>query len=98
MRDYRNSKEYPIKSLHIKVKMNNKEGIANTYNSLGKLHLTLGNQDSALYWYKKGLSLSEETGAKEWIKDAYSGLSRVYKEKKDFKNAYEYFKQYSGMK
>ena len=61
---------------------------------LSRTYLKMNMADSALYYAKLGLELSEKTGVVEFMRDNTLALANAYAFKNDFKNAYNYHNLY----
>jgi diguanylate cyclase (GGDEF)-like protein len=90
--------EYLFKSLRITEEIGEKYGIANTCINIGKLYAVIDNFDNSILYLNKGLQLSNEIGAIDLKIDAYSLLSDVYSDNKNYKKALEYNTLYSNEK
>jgi signal transduction histidine kinase len=62
------------------------------YNSLGKAYLKMNKQDSAVYYYKKGLTVSQERDDTKSIHDSYVGIADCLTEDKNYDEAEKYYK------
>ena len=62
------------------------------YNSLGKAYLVTSKQDSAIYYYKKGLAVSTEKVDTKEMHDSYVGIADCHTESKKYDEAEKYYK------
>ena len=69
------------KSLKIEEELGNKQGISNSYNSLGDLYQDKGEWDKALKCFEKSLKVSEELGDKNVTSNSYNNLGDLYWDK-----------------
>jgi serine phosphatase RsbU (regulator of sigma subunit) len=75
----------------------NKSRMASALESMASLYLSTGKTDLALDYAQKSLTLSQELGFPEKIRDSYLILSDIYSRKKDYKNAYTTYRSYKEM-
>jgi len=61
---------------------------------LSRAYLKMKMPDSASYYARRGLALSEKTGVVEFMRDNTLALANAYAFKKDFENAYHYHNLY----
>ncbi len=85
-------------SLKIREEIGDKEGIANSYISLGLVNIKLKKFPEARKYLEDALSVSKEIGGRNDIKEAYAGLAEASAGANDYKKAYEYHQLYSDMK
>ena len=94
--------KYYLKALKIREELGDKNGMASSYGNIGLLY----SKDAqirrpfkkfveARIYLNKCLQLSTEIGTKEWIKNAYGGLSELDSSLGNWKSAYQYHKLYS---
>ena len=72
--------------------------MATSYSNIGILYTKTGEYVKALDNLSKGLEIAKEIGALLRVKEAYDGLTHLYKKQKDYKNAYEYHQLFSKAK
>ena len=103
--DFLKALEYFTKCLKIMGEINDKVGVARALNNIGAIYEANGDplcketrelcfqagQNSALEYYKKGLSLREEMGDKLGIARSLSNIGSIYKTKGDYDEALNYF-------
>lgn len=89
-KEYGQALKKQSEALAIRIGIDDKYGIANSYIVSGKLHSLLGNEADALIMAKKGIALSEELGIPELTALAASLLSDLYAKKGDYRKAYDY--------
>ena len=62
------------------------------YNSLGNAYLKINKQDSAIYYFKKGLTISKEKEDTKGIHESYVGIADYHSENKNYEEAEEFYK------
>ncbi|SFF54679.1 Tetratricopeptide repeat-containing protein [Thermoflexibacter ruber] len=84
----------------IKIFQERKEIVGIAYNQLqiGNVYLQQGNNEKAFSVLQQAMLNSQKANAKEFLKEAYFGLSKVYEKQADYKNAYLYQRQYYQLK
>lgn len=85
-------------SLKIANELNDKTGIVSLGASLGSVYLNLKELDSAEHVLLKTLPLAEDIGLTKRTIEIKGILHEVYKEKQDFKKAYNYLDEYWVLK
>ncbi len=65
---YKKALEYEYKSIQYELESENWQGVAISYNTIGKTHRDLGNTDSAVYYYQKAFDLL----ASDKVNDQYT--------------------------
>ncbi len=86
--------EYVFKSLAISIKNENKVFISWINGILARTYLKKNMPDSAIYYAQSGLSLANQTGSLEFMRDNTETLGKAYAFRKDFAKAYAYNLQY----
>lgn len=71
---------------------NKKERLVESYGAMGRAFMLLKENDSALFYYKKGVELSKQTSNLKIQSTLYQNISLLYREIKDFNNAEKYLK------
>jgi serine phosphatase RsbU (regulator of sigma subunit) len=92
--DYDQALVYLEKSLDIREANQNNEGIAASNINLGTLYLLKKQPVPASAFFKKALGLSLKTGIVEQTKRSYLGLAQVDSALKDYRAAFEDYKNY----
>ena len=90
--------EYFQKSLAISEKLNDKTGLAYSYEMIGSAYLVKRDYKNALTYCLQSYKIGQEVGALENIKRAAERLSQIYAAMHDYQNAYEYHKKFSELK
>lgn len=85
---------YLNKSMKINREINDKERFPSINNSLGNLYLQMNNYDKALHYFKTGYDFALKNELLLNAKDAAKGLSKIYADRNQFKDAYYYHRQY----
>lgn len=87
-----------IASLQLAEQITYVKGISNSTNGFGHLKIYAGEYDSAIFFYKKAISMLEEEGS---IPDAlglsYQNLARAYISKGKYPQAIDYYEQALGL-
>lgn len=91
------AKSYFLKALFIRQKMGVKMYIAESYYNLGDWFYYNQQYDSAQVYYQKSYEVGRSGKSYKDMGDALLALSELFKEKKDFKKAYEYHLQYTEL-
>src|SRR5690606_36980658 len=81
-------------SLKILEKLEEKWGIAMTYNNIGLAEHQLNRPIVAKKYYEKALLLAKELGRKELIRNIYNNFRQVDFDLGNYKDAYENYEQY----
>ncbi len=68
--------------------------IATLYNNIGAAYTKLHRPEEGKKWLQKGLALSKETGAKEYVRNAFESLSSADSALGNYKTALENYKMY----
>lgn len=87
--------EYYQKGLKLEEELGHKTGLARNLGNIGMLLILEKKYDEGEIYLLKALSLSEELGALDFLKNFELAISELYYLKGDFKKAYEFHKQYS---
>ncbi len=66
-----------------------KSGIGDSFRNIGEVYFLLHQLDAAEAFTLKGLRISQEIGEIESVKFAYENLAKIYREKKNYKAAFE---------
>jgi len=85
--------QYVHTSLTIRKEIDDRQGLISSYLCLGEIYYFEQILDSSLYYFNKCIFLVDSTTSPFIIKKIYDGISLVYSELGDFKNAYKYLKQ-----
>jgi serine phosphatase RsbU (regulator of sigma subunit) len=93
-RDFKNGLRYMNKCLSLAEAINDKASLGILYDNIGRLHSELGHHDQAQNFYSKALNLAMETHDLEQIKNTYYSFYEYSMDKKDYKNAVTYLKEY----
>jgi signal transduction histidine kinase len=85
--------QYVHTSLTIRKEIDDRQGLISSYLCLGEIYYFEQILDSSLYYFNECIFLVDSTTSPFIIKKIYDGISLVYSELGDFKNAYKYLKQ-----
>ncbi len=91
MRDYNSSLKYHRKSLIEEIKLNNPNGIAQSYADIGISLSELKKKDSALYYFNKSLKVVKAYKLKDRYTQVYYQIAEGYIALLDFEKAQKYF-------
>jgi tetratricopeptide (TPR) repeat protein len=80
--------KYIEHGLDVFRRLNNQQGIAGALDFLGNSYTEMGKYQEAETAYLEALSIARTNHLNDWIKDAYSGLSKVYFLSEKYKDAY----------
>jgi tetratricopeptide (TPR) repeat protein len=97
MGQYDSAEFYLEKSLDVAWLSNDDHLISMVNNSLGSLMLENKNYGLANVHFQKAYKLADKNQLNDHKKDAAYGLSLVFAEKKDFKKALHYYKEYKTL-
>jgi serine phosphatase RsbU (regulator of sigma subunit) len=89
-KDYQKALELYLKAVQADEALGNLEGIAKTYNNIAAVFEAQEAPDVAISYYEKALEASFEIKAKADMLVSFEGLSRLYSQKNDFAQAFEY--------
>lgn len=84
---------YSREALNYAEEVNDKKGLAASYNNLGVAYRTQGALDRALDYYIKSLRLYEEISNKEGIATAKNNIANIYMMKRDYSQAMKYLQE-----
>src|SRR5690606_21216145 len=90
-KDYEKSEQYFQKSLAIRVKRNDKRGIAMMYNNLANVSMDTERFAQALELQHKSLKINEELQQLEEIGKNYVNLGKIYQKMNRLQEALNYF-------
>ena len=85
--------EYYLKSLSMRIGLNDKRGMAESYNNIASLYSSEGNVFKAIDYHQEALKLREEIGDKHGIAESLNNLGYIYKEQGDPLKAMEYYRR-----
>ena len=86
--------EYAFGAIAIAKQLNNAAAESWLFNILSRAYLKKNMPDSALYSAKQGLQLAEDLDALEFKRDNTLALADAYAYKKDYQNAYKFYRQH----
>lgn len=84
---------YTREALNLATEINDKRGMAASYNNLGIAYKNQGAFDKSLDYYMTSLKLYEEIQNKEGIATAKNNISNIYAIKKDYAQAMKYLEE-----
>ncbi len=85
--------EYYFEAYHIFKKIESPDGIALSTNNIGNIFSHNEQLDSALYYFKIALKISEEIGYNEQIAETSVNMAVLYGEQKQYEKAIEFYKK-----
>jgi len=87
-----------LKNYFVSLKTNeatgDKYGTALYYNNIGLAYVKLNQVKESKTWLRKGLNMSMQIGAKEWIKESYRGLASADSAQGNYNAALENYKMF----
>jgi signal transduction histidine kinase len=84
------AKEYFSKSILSNIEQSNLNDLADSYLSLADFFIKTSNEDSSLYYVKKGLKLYQATGDRKGVITAYNFLFSIYTLRNNIDSAFKY--------
>src|SRR6478609_2864316 len=84
---------YTREALNLATEINDKRGMAASYNNLGIAYKNQGAFDKSLDYYMTSLKLYEEIQNKEGIATTKNNISNIYAIKKDYTQAMKYLEE-----
>jgi tetratricopeptide (TPR) repeat protein len=81
-------------ALHLFEEIEDKANTAETYESIGEAYSAMGNYAASITWLNDGLKAATEISEKRIAEESYAALANVYEKLKDYKRAYQYYRQY----
>lgn len=92
-----NALEYAIKAASLFIHINNKRGLARTFNFIGNLHKDLSNNSLALEYFIKANQLYSELNNQYGISTTTNNLGIIYDEMGQSDTALAYYQQFLQM-
>jgi predicted ATPase len=86
-REYERALESHEKSLEIREKLSDLEGMAMSYNNIGLIHKSRGSYETALEYHKKSLEIREKIGDQQGVAMCYNNIGLIYYSKGDWQDA-----------
>ena len=83
--------EYFLKSLKIRTKLGDKNGMCGCYINLGNTQFNKGDYTNALVFYIKSLKVYEELGNKEGLGIVYNNIGKVYAKQGRYDKSMEFY-------
>ena len=93
LKQYKQALIYANKSVKIKTTLNDKRGLGTAQSGLGDIYFGMGELDRSLLHFNISLNIARELKNLPDEKGNYQNIAKVYKAKKDFKQAADYFNQ-----
>ena len=97
-KEYETSLENYQKSLEIRKKINDKNGIGDSYKNIGTLFVAKKEYSAAKTFLDKALVLAQEVGYPVLIQQTADQLRNIYLIEKDYKKAYDMYELFVHMK
>ncbi|MBE0644059.1 MAG: tetratricopeptide repeat protein [Bacteroidetes bacterium] len=94
----REALRYYLKCLEIREGLGDKRRLASCCASIGSVLKDLGRYDESLQYFQRAMALNRALGEKIQIQETYQDIARMYEAKGDFRNAYQNYILYAGMK
>lgn len=92
------AKEYVRKAEKIFTEMNQKVRMVEVYNTFADIYYEEGMHDSALYYAKKSLAISQENKFTLETKNVWFLLQKIYSAQEKYREAFNAFKNYSRLR
>jgi len=80
-------------SLAIKEELDDKNGVADSFNNIGLVYWSKGDLDRAMKYYQQSLAIREKLDNKQKIATSLNNLGNVYSMKGDLDRAMKYYQQ-----
>src|SRR5438874_2496199 len=87
-----------LRGLYYHIQFNDRNQVMRTLLDIAKTYSALGNNDSAFNYANESLKIANQTGAKQFIRDACEILSSVYDHWHQTDSAYFYYRKYVSQK
>ncbi|MDV7186369.1 ATP-binding protein [Lutibacter sp. TH_r2] len=88
---YEESLDYYLNAIDLYNSINNKQGLANSYNYIGYSFSYLNSVDKATEYYFKALHIFKELNDEMGIADIYNGFGNLYYDIENYEEAYKYY-------
>ena len=88
--NYSQAEEFLSQSLEIRYEIEDYNGMASAYNAYAENALAQGKTADAKDYFERSLEISEVHGLKLLARESYRGLSNLYSQTGDYKNANDY--------
>lgn len=96
--DYTEAMKYYNQSLQFRLFMKDRLGEASCYKNIGLCYSKLKNYPLAEQYIKKSINYFIELDAKDYLREAYNNLSKVYEEKEDLAESLNSYKKSMALK
>ncbi|MEO6253691.1 MAG: tetratricopeptide repeat protein [Ferruginibacter sp.] len=93
LKQYNQALIYANKSIKIKTILNDRKGLGSAQSNLGDIYLGLGDFDKSIVHFTNSLHIAREVKSFPDELGNYLNIAKVYKAKKDLKQAEDYFNQ-----
>ncbi|WP_420576820.1 tetratricopeptide repeat protein [Ekhidna sp.] len=97
-KNFNRAEDLFLTSLEVREASEDKQGMAEIYNELASLKLETNELKIAEEYFKKSLSLAQEIGSLEIIREDHLGLAETYSKMKDFESAFLSHKEFVVLK
>lgn len=98
LHQYDKAREIALRSLQLSKEYGYQDIQIVALTDLGEISIPLKQYDAAEKYFLEALHIAEKIDSKALMRYCYDFLSTIYKEQKDFKKAYDYYKLYSDEK
>jgi signal transduction histidine kinase/ActR/RegA family two-component response regulator len=88
--------KYFKEALPIRELMQDKDGMAVTLSGMAEIEREMGNVNKSIRLFEEALAMAEEVNSLATIRDITADLTDIYKEKRIFKKAFEYYEYYNA--
>jgi tetratricopeptide (TPR) repeat protein len=89
---------YNQQAYTIRLELKDTLGLGTACNNLGTIYRKLGKPEESIQFQLLSVLFSKRSGNLEALKNAYMGLAEVYEDKKDYHQAFDYYKLSSSIK
>ena len=96
--DVNKALEYQNKVKDMESRLGNKSGMVYSTISIANIYLRMKNYNAAEQYLKEALTLSQEIGSVELLRNSYQYLSQYYREIEDYERSLQYYDQYVHFK
>lgn len=98
LKEYKKAEDYLSKALEIRKSLNDPLALAINYTNFGEFYLTSGQLDAGIEQVLKSNAIAQKIPYLDLVSYNYDLLSKLYFEKKDYKNAFENMKVHNQLK
>jgi two-component system, NarL family, sensor histidine kinase UhpB len=93
LRQHKQALQYANQSIQLKTVLNDRKGIGSAESNMGDIYLGMGDYDKSIVHFTKSLHIAREVKSLPEELACYLNIAKAYKEKKELKQANEYYLQ-----